>query len=114
MRCAVLALVIACASCVAEPSAPRSPTVNQPPVPRLLAPTQARVGELVEVDGRDSFDLDGDVVEAVIRFGDGSPPQSSLLESYRYAEPGVYLVELYLADDERARSRARARIVITP
>lgn len=94
--------------------APRSPSVNQPPLPVLALPESARVGESVLVDGDGSQDPGGAVSDAHLLFGDGSDPAAGLSAEHTWEAPGLYLVELYIIDDAGAPARARARIQIIP
>jgi hypothetical protein len=94
------------------PAEPLAPEVNQPPVPVLVLPDVIRAGEPFEADGRESFDVDGEVLEAVLRFGDGSDPELFLVSTHTFSEPGRYVVELYIADDEGARARARRVVLV--
>lgn len=94
--------------------APRAPTVNQPPLPVLTVPVSAQVGERVLVDGEASQDPGGAVSDAHLLFGDGSDPATGLSAEHAFQAPGLYLVELYIVDNEGASARARARIHITP
>ena len=97
------------AGCAAEP---RTPTLNQPPIPVLAAPASARVGEAVTLDGEASLDLDGIVADVFILPGDGTPPVNQIRAEHAFSQPGLYLVELLLQDDDGATSRARHRIVV--
>ncbi len=90
------------------------PPVNQPPLPVLTVPASARVGERVLVDGEESQDPGGAVSDAHLLFGDGTDPTTGLSAEHAWQEPGLYLVELYLIDNEGASARARTRIQITP
>lgn len=106
-RCAVLLLASAC---VEQP--PVAPTVDQPPVAVLSLPATAAVDESVDVDGSNSFDVDGELEEAVLVFGDGSEPAFNLQASHAWRAPGSYVVELFVKDEAGSRGRARARIVV--
>ncbi|MBI1944252.1 MAG: PKD domain-containing protein [Deltaproteobacteria bacterium] len=108
-----VALVGATLPCACTP-APRAPTVNQPPLPVLAVPSSARVGEPVLIDGEASHDPGGAVSDAHLLFGDGGDPATGLSAEHTWQAPGLYLVELYVVDNEGAAARARARIQITP
>jgi hypothetical protein len=103
------ALALSCLACA--PAAVHASS-NQPPVPILKVAASAHAGDSVHVDGNDSSDVDGSVVDGFILFGDGSDPVVGFVTDHVYATPGLYLVELYIDDDKGARSRARARITI--
>jgi hypothetical protein len=107
---AALALASSLAACGAP--AARRPSVNQPPLPVLEAPDEARVGERVFVSGDASSDLEGIVSEVFLLFGDGSPPLADFSAEHVYAAPGAYLLELYVMDNDGASARARRRILI--
>jgi hypothetical protein len=99
------------AACAPAPE-PRTPSVDRPPVVLLDAPERVGVGETFEVVAVDSFDVDGEIVEAIMRFGDGSPPQLFLRADHAYDEPGLYAIEVFVADDSGLRASARQRVVV--
>lgn len=111
---AVRALTLGALTLGACAPAPRAPTVNQPPLPVLVLPSAARVGERVLVDGEGSQDPGGAVSDAHLLFGDGSDPQAGLSAEHSWQQPGLFLVELYIIDNGGAPARARARIQIAP
>ncbi|OGQ26848.1 MAG: hypothetical protein A2138_13670 [Deltaproteobacteria bacterium RBG_16_71_12] len=111
---ATLGALVAGVALLACTPPPRAPTVNQPPLPVLTVPASAQVGERVLVDGEASQDPGGAVSDAHLLFGDGSDPTTGLSAEHAWQAPGLYLVELYLIDNEGASARARTRIQITP
>jgi hypothetical protein len=104
-------LVVALAASCAQPE-PATPTVDQPPVALLELPATAAVDESVDIDGTGSFDVDGELEEAVLVFGDGSEPAFNLQAAHAWRAPGSYVVELFVKDEAGSRGRARARIVV--
>jgi hypothetical protein len=96
-------------ACAPEPV---RPSVNQPPLAVLDVPDEAAVGEEVFVDGNASTDLDpgGIVSDVFLLFGDGSDPVVDFTAEHTWTEPGQFLVELYIHDDDGAGARARRRI----
>lgn len=111
-RHSLLALALALAAGCTP--APRRPTVNQPPLAVLEVAARARVGERVLVDGNGSQDPGGAVSDAHLLFGDGSDPEAGLSAEHAWDAPGLYLIDLYIIDNEGAPARARARIEIIP
>lgn len=107
-----LVVVIGLGAC-ADP-APERPTVDQPPVAVLAVPARAQVGEAVTVDGQASVDVDGEIAEAVLVFGDGSEPAFNLRADHAWAAPGLYTVELFVKDAQGLRGRARVRVEVVP
>ena len=117
----MIRVVVVCGAllCAACGGAPVKASVNQPPVPVLDAPTSVSVGGPVHVDASKSSDVDGAIHDAFVLFGDGSPAtivsdSPSFSADHTYAAPGLYLIELYVDDDQGASSRARLRIQVTP
>lgn len=111
LRAALLGL-IACACGPVDEGEIQVATVNQPPIAAMVAPADARVGEEVSIDARESTDVDGEITSVVVQFGDGSDAQTNLRAAHTYAAPGLYTIDVYVADDLGARGRARHRIVI--
>jgi PKD repeat protein len=58
------------------------------------------VGQSLTFDGRGSFDPDGSIQAYSWSFGDGSPGRSGSLVSHAFAAPGVYVVTLWVRDDD--------------
>lgn len=52
----------------------------------------------VEVDARQSSDLDNDPLDYLIDFGDGSPPVATPQSSHRYSRPGTYHITVTVTD----------------
>jgi len=110
-RVALVGLLV-CACGPVDDGEVKVATVNQPPIAVVLAPSEARVGEEVSIDARESTDVDGEIVSVVVLFGDGSDAQTNLRAAHTYAAPGLYTIDVYVADDAGARGRARHRIVV--
>jgi outer membrane protein assembly factor BamB/chitodextrinase len=75
--------------------------VNSPPVALFSASRRnAAVKEPVAFNASASFDADGNVTSYTWSFGDGSPPAAGgASASHSFQRPGVYVVELAVADD---------------
>ena len=74
---------------------------NRPPVADAGGPYEADVNEDIDFDGTRSSDLDqGDVIEYVWDFGDGSPEAFGPTPNYSYDAPDVYTVTLTVNDGE--------------
>ncbi len=80
--------------------------VNAPPVPVAGDDRSVAVGEVIEFDGSLSNDLDGEIIEYVWDFGDGTKAAGERA-TYAYAAPGTYQVRLSVTDDSGTRSRGR-------
>ena len=79
----------------------------------LDAPVSAKVGVPIHVDGSGSNDVDGAVSDAFILFGDGGDPVIGFEADHTFTRAGLFLVELYIDDDEGATARARLRVEVT-
>lgn len=93
------------ASCAAENAfvvEEAGPQENQPPVADFtFSPSQPTVGDEVVFDASSSFDPDGEIMEYLWDFGDGTTGQGSVV-THVYNSPGDYTVALTVVDDQGA------------
>ncbi|MDO8602603.1 MAG: PKD domain-containing protein [Candidatus Omnitrophota bacterium] len=75
--------------------------VNSAPNAIIASKDAASVGQIVNFDGSDSADLDGDKLDHVWDFGDGTSGNGNLVE-HSYAKGGLYKVTLVVDDNRRA------------
>ncbi|WP_119462357.1 PKD domain-containing protein [Rhodospirillaceae bacterium SYSU D60014] len=71
--------------------------VNVPPVAVAGLDRRASVGETVELDGRPSYDIDGQVTGWSWDLGDGTTAEGPTV-AHRYERPGTYAVTLTVRD----------------
>ncbi len=71
--------------------------VNAPPVAVAGADVHAAVGETVKLDGRGSYDIDGDIVAWSWDLGDGTTMTGPEV-SHAYERPGTYTATLTVRD----------------
>ncbi len=71
--------------------------VNSPPVAVAGADRHAAVGETVKLDGRGSYDIDGEIVAWTWDLGDGATASGSAV-SHAYDHPGTYTATLTVRD----------------
>ena len=76
-------------------------TVNAAPVPVILPGRRAAPGENVLFDASASTDTDGEIVETIWDWGDGSEMDSSRSPSHIFQNPGRYTVTLTVQDNSR-------------
>jgi hypothetical protein len=109
----VLCLAAVACALACGPAAKRAEG-NQPPLVVVDAPREVAVGESAAISMAKSEDLDGNILESQILFGDGSDPVVGYDDTeHVYAQAGVYTIDVYAKDDKGATARARARIVVT-
>jgi len=84
---------------------------NQSPAADPGGPYQADDPSWVSLDGSGSSDPDGEITSWAWDFGDGSSGTGSYV-SHFYDTPGVYTVELTVADDEGATDTATTTVSI--
>ncbi len=76
-------------------------------------PIKVCIGEEITFDGTSSTVADGQVIsEWLWDFRDGTTDTSGPLVSHSYSEPGEYIVQLYLVDDNECASTNRTDIQI--
>ncbi|MCL6642293.1 MAG: PKD domain-containing protein [Candidatus Bipolaricaulota bacterium] len=74
---------------------------NQPPQAQFsFSPLTPTVGDEVVFDASGSKDPDGQIVEYLWDFGDGSPTESGPTVIHVYSSPGQYTVKLTVTDDQ--------------
>jgi len=72
--------------------------VNGKPVPIIVAPAWAWVDEVVDFDGSQSYDLEGQLQPKKWNWGDGSPNETGTTLTHRYLTVGNYSVKLTVTD----------------
>ena len=88
--------------------------VNSPPVADAGEDQRASVGELITFDGSKSFDRDGNIIEFIWDFGDGTK-QKGINATHSYEKPGRYWVTLTIKDDSGSTtniSQDKALVII--
>lgn len=79
-----------------------------PPRPPVAVPGNdvSRFGLQIALDGGKSYDPDGEVVDYLWDFGDGSEPRAGVSVSHTYPDYGVYTVTLVVTDNDGAQAYA--------
>jgi PKD repeat protein len=98
---------------------PDDPPADDPPPPSNEAPTadvsaapvRGAAPLVVDLDGTDSSDPDGSVVAFDWDLGDGEVAESAAL-GHTYQQPGTYVAELVVTDDDGATDAASVTIVV--
>ena len=96
---------------------PDEPVVNQPPVADVRGPEEVEVGELVELNGSQSFDDDGDMLGYTWSQIDGPgvtlSGDNTAFPSFIPSDPGEYIFELVVDDaiDESSPAQVRVRVI---
>lgn len=89
-------------STTAEITISERPPPIVPPIAVVNAnPSTAEPGDLITFDGTKSKDEDGNIVEYIWDFGDGTSSKGNKV-THRYTNPGVYDVYLTVVDDDGA------------
>jgi PKD repeat protein len=79
----------------------QKPGGNHPPQAQFsFSPITPKVGEDIVFDASASKDPDGQIVEYLWDFGDGSPAESGSTVIHAYGSPGQYTVKLTVTDDQ--------------
>ena len=78
-------------------------TINEYPTANPGGPYSADVGEEIAFDGSGSSDSDGEIVEYLWDFGDGSTG-GGVSPTHSYSEAGTYTITLTVKDDSDASS----------
>jgi PKD repeat protein len=81
--------------------------INAPPIAQAKSVRKAAVGEDIEFDGRSSKDPDGEIVEYLWDFGDGTQARGASVV-YAYNRPGRYPVTLTVRDNSNLLSSTRS------
>lgn len=100
---------------VAEQGEPTQLIAYQPPQrnsPPTAVVAVSQSGREVTVDGAGSADPDGQIVDYLWEFGDGTQARGSAA-THEYQQPGDYLVTLSTTDDSGDYGTAAARSVVT-
>lgn len=85
---------------------------NDPPISIPNGPYSGNVSEIIQFDGTKSYDPDGEIVEYVWNFGDGSTGYG-VNPTHSYSKPGVYEVRLTVKDDKGKTSTSSTYARIT-
>ncbi|WP_187971090.1 PKD domain-containing protein [Aquibium microcysteis] len=89
-----------------------APAPNQPPVARAGTDRMVATGEIIELEGRDSSDPDGNVLAWRWSFGDGGASPDAA-PRHAFHDPGVYTVELTVTDDGEPAMTSSDTITVT-
>jgi PKD repeat protein len=90
---------------------PATPQPDQPPIPVIDAPSQARVGDTITFDSSRSISANP-IVRNVWEFGDGARVDNAVKAQHAYGQVGVYRVKLTVEDDQGLKSEAYHQIEI--
>jgi len=102
---------------VLDGGGPDEPGFNNPPVADARGPEEVRVGELVELNGSNSFDDDGDILEfswlQVGGPGVALSGDNTAFPSFTPSAPGDYVFELVVDDaiEESLPAEVRVHVV---
>ena len=84
------------------------------PVPIISATPLSGPAPLeVSFDGTESYDLDGEIVLYEWDFGDGNSAVGPTA-THTFTEPGLYVVDLFLTDDDGLTMSEIVEIIVTP
>ena len=87
---------------------------NLPPVADFVfAPDSPDAGDEVEFDASDSFDPDGQVVQYIWDFGDGTMGDG-MATTHAYAQEGFYQVNLVVIDNQEASDNLNLEVEVLP
>jgi PKD repeat protein len=91
----------------------QKPGGNQPPQAQFsFSPITPKVGEDIVFDASASKDPDGQIVEYLWDFGDGSPAESGPTVIHAYGSPGQYTVKLTVTDDQGLSASAEKTLTV--
>jgi PKD repeat protein len=91
----------------------QKPGGNQPPQAQFsFSPITPKVGEDIVFDASASKDPDGQIVEYLWDFGDGSPTESGPTVIHVYGSPGQYTVKLTVTDDQGLSASAEKTLTV--
>lgn len=88
----------------------RSVEINTPPVADAGVNQKLCLGESVTLNGARSFDPDGEIVEYLWDFGDGTTGTGEIVE-HTYAESGIYNAKLTVKDNSSSRCNTATETV---
>jgi PKD repeat protein len=91
---------------------PATPQPDQPPIPVIDAPSQARVGDTITFDSSRSTSANP-IVRNVWEFGDGARVDNAVKAQHAYGQAGVYRVKLTVEDNQGLKSEAYHQIEIS-
>jgi PKD repeat protein len=97
---------------VLGPEDPPNPPVNLGPLAKFLASPDAGDAPLFVIFYNLSVDLNGDDLEYLWDFGDGSTSTASGLVVHVYHEPGEYTAELTVTDPEGASDSTSDTVIV--
>jgi PKD repeat protein len=89
-----------------------APAPNQPPVAEAGTDRMVATGEIIEFEGRDSSDPDGNVLAWRWSFGDGGASPDAA-PRHAFHDPGVYTVELTVTDDGEPAMTSSDTVTVT-
>ncbi len=89
---------------------------NRLPKALISQISEQSVGETVILSGADSFDLDGQIVTYIWKFGDGSEPVRTNKShiGHIWSTSGTYTIELMVEDDLGAIDETQFRLEVLP
>ena len=87
---------------------------NVPPEADISAPAEGTAESPVTFSSSGSVDTDGEIVEYVWDFGDGSPVSNEADPTHTYAEEGTYTVTLTVTDDREGTDTATFTVTVEP
>lgn len=93
-----------------EVAAPKELTINAVPVAAIVV--TATTDLTVSLDGSTSTDADGDILDYLWDFGDGTTAEG-VTASHSYAAGGSFTVSLTVIDDVGAESAAQADVTVS-
>jgi PKD repeat protein len=91
--------------------------LNRAPFAKINADPDGTAGEAILVNGKDSYDVDGDVEQYSWDWGDElkEPFSNETSGQHTYEKPGVYVVKLWVMDNDGESSEAaRFNMTINP
>jgi PKD repeat protein len=107
------ALLLGCGACWSRVCLSRAQKTPQPPQAQFsFSPITPKVGDEVVFDASASKDPDGQIVEYLWDFGDGSPAESGPTVIHAYGSPGQYTVKLTVTDDQGLSASAEKTLTV--
>ena len=85
---------------------------NQQPIADTGGPYSCNAGELIGLDGSDSYDPDGTITNYTWNFGDGTKGYGILI-THLYSDAGTYIVDLIVTDNEDETHTTSTSITVT-
>jgi len=84
---------------------------NHVPIADANGPYYGIIGELIEFDGSNSYDKDGEIIEYLWNFGDKTTDSGKIV-THSYAKTGRYLVTLTVIDNYHLKSPPNITILV--